>query len=207
MSLNSYIAKQFSFPKGLGGHMISFVMNRQNRPLYEETIRLMSRFPGGSVLDIGCGNGYVLNLLAGRRDGEFTGIDPSEGILRSARRRNRARIKSGKMRFFCRDVRSLSFPDASFDRAYTINTVYFWDDLAASMREIARVLKPGGVFVNALYTGEVLASRAHTQFGYRIYTSGELIEAGESAGLSVKSVSILQGRAIGCIYTKPVVLI
>lgn len=55
MSLNAYIAKQFADPKGFGGSVISLIMNRQNRPLYDETIRLLSLTNLDSVLDIGCG--------------------------------------------------------------------------------------------------------------------------------------------------------
>lgn len=67
MGINSYIAKQFADPKGLGGSVISLIMNRQNRPLYDETIRLLVLSDSDSILDIGCGNGFVLNLLARQR--------------------------------------------------------------------------------------------------------------------------------------------
>ena len=131
MSINSYIAKQFADPKGFGGNLISFVMNRQNRPLYDETIRLLSLSDSDSVLDIGCGNGYVLNLLAHRHNAAFTGIDTSENIIESASRRNRRYVKNEKMSFTCQDVSSMSFPDESFSKAYTINTVYFWNTLTS----------------------------------------------------------------------------
>lgn len=109
MSINSYIARQFADPNGLGGSVISLVMNRQNRPLYDETIRLLEPSDSGSVLDIGSGNGYVLNLLARQYNATFTGIDTSENIIGVATRRNRGYIKSEKMSFSCQDVSSMSF--------------------------------------------------------------------------------------------------
>ena len=202
MSLNTYIAKQFADPKGFGGSIISIVMNRQNRPLYDETIRLLKLTDSDSVLDIGCGNGFVLNLLARRYNATFAGIDPSREIIRAAERRNHQYIKRENMSFSCQNVNSLSFPDESFSKAYTINTVYFWSDLKDPMLEIRRVLKPNGYFINTLYTNEALYRFSHTQFGYTRYAPEDLIAAGENVGLNVKAIPILQGAAVCYIYYK-----
>jgi SAM-dependent methyltransferase len=45
------------------------------------------------------------------------------------------------------DVHELPFPDATFDRVLTVNTVYFWPDLQAALAEIRRILRPGGRLV------------------------------------------------------------
>ena len=204
MSINSYIAKYFANPKGFGGSAISFVMNRRNRPLYEETGRLLSPSGADCVLDIGCGNGFVMNLLARRYGATFVGIDLSSAIIQTALRRNRKLVESGQMRFECRDVSALSLPQASFDKAYSINTVYFWAGLNTPMREIWRVLKPGGVFINTLYTNETLARFSHTRFGYKRYDARQLEKAGIDAGFSVTAVPIVQDTAICYVYQKTV---
>lgn len=202
MSLNTYIAKQFADPKGFGGSIISLVMNRQNRPLYDETIRLLALSDSDSVLDIGCGNGFVLNLLARSHNATFAGIDPSKEIIEAAVRSNHKYTTNKIMSFTCQDVGTMSFPDESFSKAYTINTVYFWSDLGKSMREIRRVLRPNAVFINTLYTNETLSRFSHTQFGYKRYQQEDLITAGESTGFTVKAVPILRGTAICYVYTK-----
>jgi 2-polyprenyl-3-methyl-5-hydroxy-6-metoxy-1,4-benzoquinol methylase len=81
MSINKYIAKQLGNPTGIGGRIVFSVMNRQNRPLYEDVIRLLSPFDSDSVLDIGCGNGNVLNMLASRAACTLTGIDFSKSAI------------------------------------------------------------------------------------------------------------------------------
>lgn len=202
MSINNYISKQFADPNGFGGSVISLIMNRQNRPLYDETIRLLSLSDSDSVLDIGCGNGYVLNLLARQHNATFTGIDTSENIIETALRRNRRYVKSNKMNFTCQDVSSMSFADGSFSKAYTINTVYFWNDLHKTMSEIWRVLSPNGVFINTLYSNETLSRFSHTQYGYKRYEAEQLTDAGKTAGFTVKTVPILQGTAYCYIYIK-----
>ena len=202
MSLNSYIAKQFADPKGLGGHIISTVMNRQNRPLYDETQQLLFLCDTDSVLDIGCGNGFVMDMMAQQHGAVFTGSDPSDEIIQVAKRRNRKYVESQRMYFYCQGASSLSFPEASFTKAYSINTVYFWGSLDEPMREIRRVLKPGGIFINALYTDETLARFSHTQFGYRRYDARQLTKAGMDVGFTVETVSIAQGAAICYMYHK-----
>ena len=171
-------------------------MNRQNYPLYEETAHHLSLCSSDSVLDIGCGNGYVLGMLAVRSDCNYTGIDISESILKSAAKRNRKFIKNGNMIFKYGDAAKLPFSDSVFDKVYTtINTVYFWKELNDIMTEIRRVLKPGGRFINTLYTNETLTRFSHTQFGYKRFTQRQLISAAQDAGFGAKAIPIMGGRA------------
>ena len=202
MNINSYIAKQFQSPEGLGGRFISVIMNRQNRPLYDETIHLLSLANSDSVLDIGCGNGFVLNLLARQYNAQFAGIDTSDSVIKAAIRRNRRFVVNNTMRFSCQNASAMSFADGSFSKAYTINTVYFWDDLEGTLMEIRRVLRPGGVFINTLYTNETLSRFSHTEFGYKKYMARQLENAGSNAGLTVKTVSIVNGTAYSLIYQR-----
>jgi len=200
MGLNSYIAKQFSRPAGFGGKVISFIMNRQNRPLYNETLQLLPVTDNDSVLDIGCGNGYVLNMLARQYKCKLTGIDISAGIIKDASKRNRRFVDSGQMKFLCQDISKMPFADSSFDVAYTINTVYFWENLAETMAAIRRLLKLDGLFVNALYTNETLSRFSHTQIGYKRFSQEQLTDVGENAGFSVNVVPILNGAAYCVLY-------
>lgn len=202
MSLHSYIAKQFRDPAGTGGKLVSAVMNRQNRPLYEETIRLLSPSNSDSILDIGCGNGTVLNMLANQCNCDLTGIDTSMSILKDATKRNCTFVKKGKMTFLCQNANAMTFADQSFSKAYTINTVYFWESLGDTMAEIERVLKPGGLFINTLYTNETLHSFAHTQFGYKQFTTEQLVSAGADAGFIADVVPIQNGDAYCIIYRR-----
>ncbi|MCL2812406.1 MAG: class I SAM-dependent methyltransferase [Clostridia bacterium] len=191
MSLHRYIAKQLGNPTGFGGKLVASVMTRQNRPLYDETIRLLSPSDSDYILDIGCGNGYVLNLIARQCNGALTGIDTSASMIRAASRRN------NQMIFVCQDASAMSFADGSFDKAYSINTVYFWSDLQKTMTEIRRVLKPGGLFINTLYANETLARLSHTQFGYKRYTTEELRN---HVGFTVDAVPILDGAGYCFVY-------
>lgn len=100
---------------------------------------------GMRVLDIACGTGEpsitIANLLHGT--GEVVGVDLSGGPLALAAQRAKQRGLSN-VRFQEADVHQLPFPDSSFDRITTRLGVMFFADLPQALREMHRVLKPGG---------------------------------------------------------------
>ena len=194
MSINKYIAKQFANPSGIGGKIVSSVMNKQNRPLYEDTIRVLSPSDSDNVLDIGCGNGFVLNMLANRNTCTLTGIDFSPSAIKTAASYNRKFMKNGRVNLICQDMGRLPIPDCSFDKAYSINTVYFWNNFDNIMAEIRRVLKPNGHFINTLYTNETLDGFPHTEFGYKRFTPNELKTASQNAGFIVDIASVFDNK-------------
>ena len=93
--------------------------------------------PGDRVLDACCGTGD-LAIAARAAGGEVTGVDFSEAMLR------RARAKEPRIEWVEGDVLALPFADASFDAATVGFGVRNLDDLEAGLRELARVLRPGG---------------------------------------------------------------
>ena len=54
------------------------------------------------------------------------------------------------------DAQSTGFANEFFSKVYTVNTIYFWTDLAAGFDEVRRILRPGGIFVNGFYPKETL---------------------------------------------------
>jgi SAM-dependent methyltransferase len=197
--------------------MVSAVMNARNRALYDALIGFLPTSSGGRVLDVGCGNGLVLGLLAEKLASgagtsgtsnvpgasyHFSGIDLSRDIIAAARRRNRKAIAGGSMDFSCQDVADLGFPDATFTSAFTINTVYFWPDLSRPLHEIHRVLEPGGHFLNVLYTNAELATHPHTRTGYAFYEPDELLDTTAQVGFKCKIIPLLDGRAYSVFATK-----
>ena len=202
MSINRFIAKQLSNPSGISGKLVFSIMNRQNRQLYEDVVHLLSPAESDNILDIGCGNGNVLNMLANRSDCTLAGVDFSESAIKSALSRNQKFVNNGRMNLACQDMSRLPFPDSSFDKVYSINTVYFWDNLDDTLTEIRRVLKPNGLFLNALFTNETLDKIPFTQIGYTRYTPEELIDAGENTGFVGNIVPLFNGKAYCVVYHK-----
>lgn len=65
-------------------------------------------------------------------------------MVSQARRRNTAAIKAGRVRLIHASVERLHAPGGPFDAALAVNTVGFWPEPTAQLREIGRVLRPGG---------------------------------------------------------------
>ena len=101
---------------------------------------LVGRLPvdGGEVLDVATGTGLVAAELV-RRGFRVTGLDQSPGMLDMARRRFGDRIPLVEA-----SAEALPFGDASFDHLTFTYLLRYVDDPAATMRELARVVRPGG---------------------------------------------------------------
>jgi SAM-dependent methyltransferase len=101
-----------------------------------------------TLLDVGCGGGATINKLAAlASDGKVYGIDYSVASVATARNVNARWIEAGRVAIQQGVVSHLPFPDGKVDIVSAIETHYYWPDLVADLREILRVLKPGGRLV------------------------------------------------------------
>jgi SAM-dependent methyltransferase len=106
-------------------------------PARQTVLDLLGDGPGG-LLDVGCGTGAHAAAFAAR-GWDAVGVDISEDLLARARARGVHVVKA--------DAAALPFADASFDGVASMWTHTDVDDFAAVLREIHRVLRPGGAFV------------------------------------------------------------
>jgi SAM-dependent methyltransferase len=112
----------------------------QQLPTYEGALRHVGLEPGQRVLDIGCGVGAFLRLVAAR-GGEPFGIDASEPLIELARKRLAdADLRVGEME-------DLPYHDDTFDLVSGFNSFFFANDMVAALREAGRVAKPGAPVV------------------------------------------------------------
>jgi SAM-dependent methyltransferase len=101
-----------------------------------------------TILDIGCGGGGTVRKLARiATKGKVYGIDYSEESVRISRRTNRKLIEAGRVEIQHGSVSTLPFWDSLFDLVTAVETHYFWPDLANDLKEVLRVLKPGGILI------------------------------------------------------------
>ncbi|QUE87092.1 class I SAM-dependent methyltransferase [Exiguobacterium alkaliphilum] len=146
--LQTWIDSQYENPRGIVGTYIGEKMVRQHRVEVDWTIEQLQIQPNDRILDVGCGAGDALaQMLRGYNHVHVTGLDRSPTIVRSALRRNRTDVQAGRANVVEGNLGTLPFPDAQFDRVFSIHTLYFWDDVPAVLDEIERVLAPGGLFV------------------------------------------------------------
>ena len=141
-----YIARQFSVPSGLLGRAIGRGMARNNEREALWTVDLLAIEPNARVLEVGFGPGVAIQYAAERATrGHVSGVDCSDAMLKMAAKRNASALANGSIDLTKGDVQSLSYADDWFDRAFSIHCIYFWREPAACVRQIRRVLCPGGV--------------------------------------------------------------
>ncbi len=99
--------------------------------------------PGQRILDVASGTGMVAFALAARAECEVVGIDQSDAMLGVARARAGAR-GHGRVSFVTGQAEDLPYADATFDALSFTYLLRYVDDPAATLRELARVVKPGG---------------------------------------------------------------
>jgi len=150
----------------------------QSSTMEDEVIRskeagLIERFfdvlgqsqPLGRVLELGCGNAYMLERLAETwPNTSFFGMDFSLDMLQAARRR--AAVKSTLRG----DARALPIGDQSVDAVFTercLINILSWPGQQSALEEIARVLRPGGTYlmIECFTDGLELNNRARTECG------------------------------------------
>jgi len=112
----------------------------QQTPTYQAALNRLALKPGQSVLDIGCGVGAFLRLVA-ERGARPSGLDASEALLEVARRR----LPDADLRVG--DMEALPYGDDSFDLVTGFNSFFFADDIVAAVSEAGRVAKPGAPVV------------------------------------------------------------
>jgi demethylmenaquinone methyltransferase/2-methoxy-6-polyprenyl-1,4-benzoquinol methylase len=106
-------------------------------------VRAVDPRPGQRILDVASGTGMVAFALVDRAPGcEVVGVDQSEAMLGIARERNQHHHHG--VRFERGEAEHLPFADATFDALSFTYLLRYVDDPAATMRELARVVKPGG---------------------------------------------------------------
>jgi 2-polyprenyl-6-hydroxyphenyl methylase / 3-demethylubiquinone-9 3-methyltransferase len=126
------------------------------------------------VLEVGCGGGLICEALASR--GALTvGIDPSEGALQAAREHTR-RSGLGQTTYFEQGyAESLPYADGSFSVIVCLDVLEHVQDLHATIKEIARVLAPGGVFVFDTINRTIWARIVLIWIGERFFRSSGLV--------------------------------
>jgi ubiquinone/menaquinone biosynthesis C-methylase UbiE len=150
--------------------------------------RMLESFPlgpGASVLEAGCGTGYMSKVLGGRYDWRMTPLDLGREGLEYARGYGLSRLTQG-------DVTALPFKNAVFDGLVSMDVMVHLPSGAESsaLAEFARVLRPGGLLALRVSALDSLRSR-HSEFVQerQRFTRPRLTRAVEAAGFEIERVT------------------
>lgn len=198
-----YISSQFKNPRGIGGAIISIIQNVVNKAMYKKAVSLVNLQSNEKVLDIGYGNGHLLELIYKKNPVDMYGIDISDDAKDMATKKNKKAVAVNQLHLSVGDCCDLPYEDSMFAAITSINTVYFWSDTVKGLSEIRRTLKDGKSFYNVVYTKEYLSTIKYTQIGYKKFEPEELVQYGKDAGFNkAKIKEIVKGKSFVVIYTK-----
>ena len=124
--------------------VLSFGQNRRWRTAMVDAV-VASPTPPRRVLDVATGTAGVSLMLAERTIAEITGIDLTEQMLRVGQERVGRHGRGDRVRLVGGRAEQLPFPDATFDALTFTYLLRYVADPAATVRELARVVRPGGV--------------------------------------------------------------
>lgn len=142
----------FARPSGWLGRLAGRWMRLMNKQ--DDVVGVLGVQPGDNVLEVGYGPGGLIRLLAERTQAaSIRGVDPSPEMRDQATRHNRSAVQSGRVRLDLGTAEATGLPDASIDRVVSVNNVAIWPDLDAGVRELRRVVRPGGTVVIAWHGG------------------------------------------------------
>ena len=135
--------------------------------------------PDAHVLDVATGTGAVAERLVRRHGCRVTGIDQSADMLAAARARLEAAGLAHRVTLVRGEAERLPFADASFDALTVTYLLRYVDDPAAVLRELVRVVRPGGVVAGMEFG---VPPRALPRAAWRLYTGVVLPAAGMVVG-------------------------
>jgi ubiquinone/menaquinone biosynthesis C-methylase UbiE len=202
------MANQCKKPQGWLGRLMLRNMNARHSKLTDWGLSHIQVHPAGTILDIGCGGGRTIAKLAAHAsEGKIFGIDHSEASVATSTRTNAALIRAGRIEIRQGSVSELPYPDATFNLATAVETHFFWPNLSGDVREIHRVLKPGGtlVLIAEIYRGAPtpvsrLAEKYLPISGIKLLTVDEHHQLLEQAGFSSVKVDTNPSRGWICVF-------
>jgi SAM-dependent methyltransferase len=197
---------QFALPRGLRGRLVGRVLARANAQLNAIAVARLSLPPSARVLEVGYGPGDAIRRLAeAMPQGAVAGIDPSTVMREQALRRNRAFVDAGRVDLRLGVAAQLPWPDGAFDAVLSVNNILLWRPFDASVAEVRRVLRPGGLLLAGMHEW---AARAHAPSGRHALAqviedvTGALARAG-FGDIGSEVVPLRLGRAFLARGTKP----
>src|SRR5882672_9941016 len=123
-------------------------MEKGHRPVGEQAIELMAIRAGARVLDVGCGSGWATRLMAETAfNGRVVGIDIADEMIRLTRDTSSS---LPNVEFQVASAERLPFVDDEFTHAFSMESLYYYADVLGALREICRVLEPGGLFLTVV---------------------------------------------------------
>ena len=177
------IARQLGNPSGVVGRLIlPFVWNRRNSVLNDVALENLALCPHDRVLEVGFGGGYLIGRMSKVvSNGLIAGVDISPAMVAFCEKHYRRLVQDGKLELKCASAEVLPFASAQFDKACSVNSIFYWQDARRAFSEFARVLADGGRFVTCFTCRQSIESKSFANHVV-LYDTSDVQQMMESVG-------------------------
>ncbi len=135
-------------PEGTLGKLMLSSMNSGHAIMADWGFSYLPELSPDRIVDLGCGGGRNAGeLLKKYPKAHVTAVDYSPLSVEKAKEYNLKDIAAGRCTVQQGDVSDLQLPEESFDLATAFETVYFWPEIENCFAQVAKILKPGAVFL------------------------------------------------------------
>lgn len=180
------VAAQLRKPEGELGDEVAEKMNEGNLEMNLRTIEWLDLTDNMEVLEIGMGNGFfVKEILHAAERVHYTGCDYSEDMIRLANQINEQYTENGQAEFVLAKADCLQLAGQSMDRIFTVNTIYFWEDQQAVLKEFKRLLKPDGRILITIRPKSCMLNYPTTRYHFEFFEKEDVEELLVYSGFTV----------------------
>lgn len=181
------VAAQLRQPEGEFGKIVGQKMNDGNLNMNNYTIKHIDPSAYDSFLEIGMGNGFFIkDILNIHPSITYSGIDFSPTMVDESTEINKQYVDEARVKFTMADASDMPFNDNSFNKIFTINTIYFWEQPAKVLSECKRVLKENGIISITIRPKIIMDNFPISKYGFTTYSQEDVCKLLSANGFTIK---------------------
>jgi SAM-dependent methyltransferase len=183
------LAHQLRQPNGVKGIEVADLMNETNKKMTFHSINHLNLIDNDNILELGHGNcGHLSKLLQLRKNLTYYGLETSDLMVKEAVRINEAYINRNQAFYHLYNGIKIPFSDNFFDKAFTVNTIYFWAEPELLISELYRILKPNGILNITFAQKDFMEQLSFSQFGFSLYDNEKIKQLIATSAFSIKKI-------------------
>jgi ubiquinone/menaquinone biosynthesis C-methylase UbiE len=181
------VAAQLRQPEGEFGKIVGQKMNEANLNMNVFTNKQLNTSANDRILEIGMGNGYfVKDLLNVHPSITYSGIDFSLTMVEEANKINQSFVDERRAKFQMANAELMPFEENSFNKIFTINTIYFWENPDKVLIECKRVLQNNGILTITIRPKHILDTFPISKYGFTTFGKEDVCTLLIANGFAIK---------------------
>jgi ubiquinone/menaquinone biosynthesis C-methylase UbiE len=169
---------------------MSKIFDKGNKEMNAFAKQMLDIKTDDNILEIGCGTGRLINEISKELEtGKIDGIDFSNTMASIAIKNNKKNIREGKVNIQNADFDKFPFDENYYDKIFSINTIYFWENPDFTVSKILRLLKPNGTLILGFHLKKDMIKMDLDNTIFKLYSKEEKIRLLNNTG-KFKSVTI-----------------